>query len=214
MHSAVGPGELPNACIICGDILGDDTSYRQLPCSHIFHKPCIDTWLRSQDASCPICRCTFYHLRMPRLMRIASPSASSPTSSPGISHLKLMVSWLGKRISMRKKNTWFWHWYEDTLLSKGSCQAMINRSSRDTKLLSCGPDGLESLNRTLPWFCDLWSAFRDVIAARSAHPVVSGSSGMSSCPFIHITWHILLMAGLRLEAIIESWSATLVTRWL
>lgn len=126
------PGELPDACVVCGDILGDDASYRQLPCSHIFHQPCIDTWLRSQDASCPICRRKFYHLRMPRLVRVASPSASSPTSSPEISHLKLIVSWLGRRIPMRKKNAWFWIWFEHTLLYQGSYQAMINRSSQDT----------------------------------------------------------------------------------
>lgn len=96
------PGELPDACVVCGDSLGDDSCYRQLPCSHIFHQPCIDTWLRTQDASCPVCRRTFYYLRMPRLVRVVSPSTGSPTSSSKKSHLKLVISWLGRRIAKGK----------------------------------------------------------------------------------------------------------------
>uniref|UniRef100_A0A7C8YBJ8 RING-type E3 ubiquitin transferase n=1 Tax=Opuntia streptacantha TaxID=393608 RepID=A0A7C8YBJ8_OPUST len=47
---------ISSMCSIClGEILEDDT-LRLLPkCSHAFHVPCIDTWLRSHS-NCPLCR--------------------------------------------------------------------------------------------------------------------------------------------------------------
>lgn len=53
-------------CTICSeDTLSPETIFRQLPCKHAFHKPCIDKWICTKDASCPLCRQTFYHLRKP-----------------------------------------------------------------------------------------------------------------------------------------------------
>lgn len=43
-------------CSICLGEFQDDESLRLLPkCSHAFHVPCIDTWLRSHK-NCPLCR--------------------------------------------------------------------------------------------------------------------------------------------------------------
>ncbi|PYH49796.1 E3 ubiquitin-protein ligase RNF103 [Aspergillus saccharolyticus JOP 1030-1] len=52
-------------CIICLEDLESIKSYRQLPCQHFFHQPCIDDWLTRRNASCPLCRRTFEHLRRP-----------------------------------------------------------------------------------------------------------------------------------------------------
>ncbi|OJK01326.1 hypothetical protein ASPACDRAFT_41586 [Aspergillus aculeatus ATCC 16872] len=52
-------------CIICFEDLDSIKSYRQLPCQHFFHQPCIDDWLKRPNPSCPICRRTFEHLRRP-----------------------------------------------------------------------------------------------------------------------------------------------------
>ncbi|KAL4347138.1 hypothetical protein GQ457_17G020030 [Hibiscus cannabinus] len=43
-------------CSVCLNEFRDDESLRLLPtCSHAFHLPCIDTWLRSHS-NCPLCR--------------------------------------------------------------------------------------------------------------------------------------------------------------
>jgi len=42
-------------CIICKDEFAPDGQVRVLPCSHVFHKGCIDLWL-STHATCPTCR--------------------------------------------------------------------------------------------------------------------------------------------------------------
>ena len=61
------PGILPDVCSLCWDLLGPASSYRLLPCGHIFHLPCIDNWICNEDARCPLCRQAFYYLRKSRL---------------------------------------------------------------------------------------------------------------------------------------------------
>ena len=53
----------PPTCIFCFDELDVSATYRRLPCRHLFHKQCIDDWMAKRDASCPLCRRTFYHLK-------------------------------------------------------------------------------------------------------------------------------------------------------
>ncbi|OLY83301.1 E3 ubiquitin-protein ligase SDIR1 [Smittium mucronatum] len=44
-------------CLICFEpiVLGDDM-VRQIPCDHIFHLVCLDTWLTKRSGFCPTCR--------------------------------------------------------------------------------------------------------------------------------------------------------------
>lgn len=41
------------SCAICMDEIEMDA--KPLPCMHVFHRPCIDRWLR-RERSCPVCR--------------------------------------------------------------------------------------------------------------------------------------------------------------
>ncbi|OJJ51823.1 hypothetical protein ASPZODRAFT_163597 [Penicilliopsis zonata CBS 506.65] len=50
--------DCPDECIICLDDLGPDSSFRQLPCGHQFHMPCIDTWMGILT-KCPLCAQVF-----------------------------------------------------------------------------------------------------------------------------------------------------------
>ncbi len=47
------PGD---SCAICIDTLEADEDVRGLACGHAFHASCIDPWLTSRRASCPLCK--------------------------------------------------------------------------------------------------------------------------------------------------------------
>lgn len=51
---------LESECVICSDKYQKDEGVRDLDCSHIFHKKCIDRWFKEGSTCCPICRkCPF-----------------------------------------------------------------------------------------------------------------------------------------------------------
>lgn len=43
-------------CCICLAKYANNDELRELPCSHFFHKECVDKWLKI-NASCPLCKC-------------------------------------------------------------------------------------------------------------------------------------------------------------
>ena len=51
------PGD---SCAICIDTLEDDDDVRGLTCGHAFHASCIDPWLTSRRACCPLCKADYY----------------------------------------------------------------------------------------------------------------------------------------------------------
>ena len=51
------PGD---ACAICLDTLEEDDDVRGLTCGHAFHASCLDPWLTSRRACCPLCKADYY----------------------------------------------------------------------------------------------------------------------------------------------------------
>ncbi|PTB40596.1 uncharacterized protein TrAFT101_005772 [Trichoderma asperellum] len=62
--TAAVPPELLNTsgdtCAICIDTLEDDDDVRGLTCGHTFHAVCVDPWLTSRRACCPLCKADYY----------------------------------------------------------------------------------------------------------------------------------------------------------
>ncbi|KAL9597085.1 MAG: hypothetical protein Q9219_005368 [cf. Caloplaca sp. 3 TL-2023] len=65
------PGD---SCAICIDTLEDDDDVRGLTCGHAFHASCLDPWLTSRRACCPLCKADYY-VPKPRAEGEAGPEA-------------------------------------------------------------------------------------------------------------------------------------------
>jgi hypothetical protein len=57
------------------DIIEDDDDIRGLACGHAFHASCVDPWLTSRRACCPLCKADYY-VPKPRPQPAEGPSAS------------------------------------------------------------------------------------------------------------------------------------------
>ncbi|PYH47305.1 putative RING finger protein [Aspergillus saccharolyticus JOP 1030-1] len=54
--------DMPNAtkeCVICMDEFNGQDVIRPLPCDHIFHSSCLDPWLTTRHACCPLCKASY-----------------------------------------------------------------------------------------------------------------------------------------------------------
>lgn len=81
-------------CPICIDDFVDDTVVRKLPCRHIFHPECVDTYLRDNSSLCPLCKksvlpkgycpanVTNAMVRRERMVRRLRPRSHAEASSP------------------------------------------------------------------------------------------------------------------------------------
>ena len=58
LRSAENPSgsEYLETCNICLETLDSKKLHRELPCLHVFHPECVDSWLLRCNACCPMCR--------------------------------------------------------------------------------------------------------------------------------------------------------------
>jgi len=57
-YSKISKNDTSITCSICLELLKEGLYKRVLSCSHVFHKKCIDKWIKNNnyDCSCPLCR--------------------------------------------------------------------------------------------------------------------------------------------------------------
>lgn len=63
IHDAIPPEMLTtpgDTCAICIDTIEEDDDIRGLTCGHAFHAGCLDPWLTSRRACCPLCKADYY----------------------------------------------------------------------------------------------------------------------------------------------------------
>lgn len=63
IHDALPPELLTtpgDSCAICIDTIVEDDDIRGLTCGHAFHASCLDPWLTSRRACCPLCKADYY----------------------------------------------------------------------------------------------------------------------------------------------------------
>lgn len=70
------PGD---SCAICLDLIEDDDDVRGLTCGHAFHASCVDPWLTSRRACCPLCKADYY-VPKPRLEGAAEAPSENERS--------------------------------------------------------------------------------------------------------------------------------------
>ena len=75
------PGD---TCAICLDNIDDDDDVRGLTCGHAFHAGCLDPWLTSRRACCPLCKADYY-VPKPRPENALNPDEAqmSPIAQSG-----------------------------------------------------------------------------------------------------------------------------------
>jgi hypothetical protein len=72
------PGD---TCAICLDLLDDDDEVRGLTCGHAFHAACVDPWLSTRRACCPLCKAVYYTPK-PRPEGEEAAAAAGQTQRP------------------------------------------------------------------------------------------------------------------------------------
>lgn len=105
IRTAVPAELLPNpgdSCAICLDIIEDDDDIRGLTCGHAFHASCVDPWLTSRRACCPLCKADYY---IPKPRSDPSEQIANPERSGRRNTMRLPVPaqpqsvFIGRRVN-------------------------------------------------------------------------------------------------------------------
>ncbi|CAM0907568.1 unnamed protein product [Alopecurus aequalis] len=81
-------------CVFCLSGVEEGEEVRELRCRHVFHRACLDRWLATPPATCPLCRT--------RLLAAPPPSPAGEEDFDFDSDLVLLMAYV------HGGSTWFW----------------------------------------------------------------------------------------------------------
>ncbi|KAH6619282.1 hypothetical protein B0J18DRAFT_240185 [Chaetomium sp. MPI-SDFR-AT-0129] len=120
-------GTTGDTCAICIDALEDDDDVRGLTCGHAFHAVCIDPWLTTRRACCPLCKADYYTPK-PR-----PQPAEGNDGTTGVVHVTLPTSSRSNRMNLPSRPRPIFFGFGRTEQTEDSRRATASRSRpRDT----------------------------------------------------------------------------------
>lgn len=82
-------GKPGDTCAVCIDTIDDDDFVRGLACGHAFHSSCLDPWLTSRRACCPLCKADYYTPK-PRTETESQAATDARAAYPVLAQLGLV----------------------------------------------------------------------------------------------------------------------------
>jgi hypothetical protein len=70
---------LVDSCPICLEDFEEGDQLRGLSCGHYFHLPCVDPWLTTKNAVCPMCKHILYVMPSPVMVPSITPDSTTMT---------------------------------------------------------------------------------------------------------------------------------------
>jgi hypothetical protein len=83
---SIHPVSNADTCAICLEAMEDEEKVRVLTCGHSFHADCLDPWLTTRRAYCPLCKFDFYVPKPEEDGAVDSEMRDSTAQGPNSAH--------------------------------------------------------------------------------------------------------------------------------
>lgn len=107
LRKSITPPSYNDMCPVCIEDFTIKSKVRELPCQHIFHPECIDSWLTTRASSCPMCKFDCYE-SIKRVLDYKDPNDMNIRENRSISLFarvkKVITTWCSKLAFLFSRN--------------------------------------------------------------------------------------------------------------